>query len=176
MFNLNTIIQKLYTSYIASKLGSCGKNNLFITFSKFFVPQNIHIGNKVFINQQCILGADAKITIHDNVSIGFRVSLITSNNEINMDPKTRKRVHYDEPIVIEKNVWIGANATVLSGVTVGEGSVVAAGAVVTRDVPPYTLVGGVPARVIKKVEFNDDYAPIDKHYYSRMSPKIRQVN
>ncbi len=176
MFNLNTILQNLYTSFIARKLGSCGKNNLFITFSKFFVPENIHIGNNVFINQQCILVGDEKITIEDNVSIGFRAMIITSNNEIHLDPSTMKRVHYDEPIVIKKNVWIGSNAVILSGVTVGEGSVVAAGAVVTKDVPPYTLVGEVPARIIKKVEHSDTYSSLKKHYLTRMPHKIRQVN
>ena len=68
-----------------------------------------------------------------------------------LDPAKRQSMTY-APIHIGKNVWIGANATVLAGVTIGDGAVVAAGAVVTKDVEPNTIVGGVPAKVIKKIE------------------------
>ncbi len=152
---VNSLVQKLYTKYISVQLGSIGSDCLFITFSKFFIPNNIHIGNKVFINQQCIFVAEEKITIGNNVAIGFRCMLITSNNEVHLSPDTHKRVHYNEPIVIEDDVWIGSGAVILPGVTVGRGSVVAAGAVVTKDVPPLTLVGEVPARIIKKIDVTD---------------------
>src|SRR3990167_3014505 len=124
MFRLNEFIQKLYTVLVARKLGSCGENSLFITFSKFFVPHNIHIGKNVFINQQCIFVSEDKITIGDNVSIGFRCMFITSNYEPYFNPKKQKRVKYFEPIVIEDDVWIGSGATILPGVTIGRGSVV----------------------------------------------------
>jgi len=167
MDNLNSIIQKLYTFSIARRLGSCGTNPLFITFSKFFIPKNIFIGKDVFINQQCIFVGEDKITIGDNVKIGFRCMLITSNNEIYMDEKERKRVHYHEPIVIERDVWIGSGATILPGVTVGEGSVVAAGAVVTKDVPARTLVGEVPARIIKTIKPSDTYLSLREFMHVR---------
>ncbi len=167
MYRINSVVQKLYTKLISRKLGSCGENPLFVTFSKFFVPQNMHIGNNVFINQQCILVGDEKITIGDNVSLGFRCMIITSNNEIYFDPKTHKRIHYNSPIVIEKNVWIGSGAIVLPGVTIGEGSVVAAGAVVTRDVPRRKLVGEVPARIIKDIKPTDTFQSLKKYMHVR---------
>lgn len=80
---------------------------------------------------------------------------ITSNNEVYLNPETHSRVHYNEPIVIEDDVWIGSGAVILPGVRVGKGSVVAAGAVVTKDVPAQTLVGEVPARIIKKIDISD---------------------
>ncbi len=84
--------------------------------------------------------------------IGHNVVLATINHDL--DPANRQSMSY-APIHIGKNVWIGANATVLAGVTIGDGAVVAAGAVVTKDVAPNTIVGGVPAKVIKKIEIKD---------------------
>jgi acetyltransferase-like isoleucine patch superfamily enzyme len=81
--------------------------------------------------------------------IGPNVSLITSGHPI--EPSQRRAGVTASPIVIERNVWIAAGATIIGGVTVAENSVVAAGSVVTRDVPPNTLVGGNPARVIRSI-------------------------
>lgn len=81
--------------------------------------------------------------------IGHNVVLATINHDLL--PQNNRKNHY-APIKIGNHVWIGSNATVLSGVTIGEWAVVAAGAVVTKDVPPYTMVGGVQAKIIKKVE------------------------
>ena len=88
------------------------------------------------------------ITIEDNVLIGPKVNLITENHPLN--PNDRKSL-ICKPIAIKRNAWIGAAATILPGVTVGENAVVAAGAVVTTDVPPNTIVGGVPAKFIKNI-------------------------
>ena len=168
MDKLISFVQNTYTFFISNQLGSCGKNCLFITFSKFFVPKNIHIGDNVFINQQCIFVGDEKITIGDNVNIGFRCMLITSNYEPYFNRKAQKRRRYFEPIIIEKNVWIGSGAIILPGVTVGEGSVVAAGAVVTKDVPADTLVGEVPARIIKDIIPSDTYESIKTYIHVRV--------
>ncbi len=89
------------------------------------------------------------ITIDEGALIGHNVVLATINHDL--DPSKRQSMSY-APIHIGKNVWIGANATVLAGVTIGDGAVVAAGAVVTKNVEPNTIVGGVPAKVIKKLE------------------------
>ena len=89
------------------------------------------------------------IYIDDGALIGHHVVLATLNHDL--DPARRGDLH-PAPIRIEKNVWIGSNATILQGVTIGDGAVVAAGAVVNRDVPANTVVGGVPAKVIKTIE------------------------
>jgi acetyltransferase-like isoleucine patch superfamily enzyme len=104
----------------------------------------------VFVNHNCTLNDIGGITIGDEVFIGPRVSLITSGHPV--DPAFRRRQIVAAPIVIERGVWICAGATLLHGVTVGEDSVVAAGAVVTRDVPAGVVVGGVPARVLRSVK------------------------
>lgn len=112
--------------------------------------RNIRVGDRVFINQNCTFYSLADITIGDDVMIGPNVNLITSEHPV---APSRRRAHLlGKPIVIERGVWIAAGATIIGGVTVGENSVVAAGSVVTRDVPPNTLVGGNPARVIRSIE------------------------
>ena len=110
---------------------------------------NIRVGERVFINQGCMLMDIGGIDIGDDVMLGPAVRLITSGHPL--DPALRRRQIVAAPIRIESNVWLGAGATVLHGVTVGRDAVVSAGAVVTRDVPPATLVAGVPARVIRRV-------------------------
>ena len=110
--------------------------------------KHITIGKNVFINFDCTFLALGGITIEDDVLIGPKVSLITENHPLN--PEDRKGL-FGKPIVIKKNAWIGANATILPGVTIGENAVVAAGAVVSKDVPDNTIVGGIPAKFIKNV-------------------------
>jgi acetyltransferase-like isoleucine patch superfamily enzyme len=106
------------------------------------------IGNNVFINHGCSFLDLGGITIEDDVLIGPQVKLVTENHPV--DPSNRKSLDL-KSIHIGKNVWLGAGAIILPGVTVGENSIVAAGAVVTKDVPSNTVVGGVPARVIKNI-------------------------
>ncbi len=108
----------------------------------------IRLGKNVFINHACSFLDLGGITIEDNVLIGPRVNLVTENHPL--DPADRRAL-VARPIVIGRNAWIGAAATILPGVTVGENAVVAAGAVVTTDVPANTVVGGVPAKFIKNI-------------------------
>ncbi|KVM01942.1 sugar O-acetyltransferase [Burkholderia stagnalis] len=110
---------------------------------------DIRVGRNVFINQNCTFYDLGGLDIGDDVMIGPNVSLITSGHPL--EPSRRRAFVVARPIRIERNVWIGAGATVIGGVTVGENAVVGAGAVVTRDVPPNTLVGGNPAKVIRSI-------------------------
>jgi acetyltransferase-like isoleucine patch superfamily enzyme len=109
----------------------------------------IRVGRNVFINQNCTFYDLAPIIIGDDVMIGPNVSIITSGHPL--EPSLRRADTIGKPIVIERNVWIAAGATIIGGVTVGENSVVAAGSVVTKDVPPNTLAGGNPAQVIRSI-------------------------
>lgn len=109
----------------------------------------IRVGRNVFINQNCTFYDLGGLSIGDDVMIGPNVSLITSSHPL--APSERRDGVIARPIVIEKNVWIAAGAIVIGGVTIGENSVVAAGAVVTRDVPRDSLVAGNPARVVRSI-------------------------
>jgi acetyltransferase-like isoleucine patch superfamily enzyme len=106
----------------------------------------IRLGKNIFINHACSFLDIGGITIEDDVLIGPKVNLITENHPLN--PNDRKTLLL-KPVVVKQNAWIGAAATILPGVTIGENSVVAAGAVVAGDVPPNTIVAGVPAKIIK---------------------------
>jgi acetyltransferase-like isoleucine patch superfamily enzyme len=110
---------------------------------------DISIGRNVFINQNCTFYDLGGLAIADDVLIGPNVSLITSGHPL--EPSLRRAFTIGKPIRIERNVWIAAGATIIGGVTLGENSVVAAGSVVTRSVPPNTLVGGNPARIIRSI-------------------------
>ena len=114
--------------------------------------KNIHIGKNVFINMGCKFQDQGGIFIGDGALIGHNVVLATLNHA--KSPQDRSSM-LPAPIHIGKNVWIGANATVLPGVTIGDGAIVAAGAVVTRDIPENTIVGGVPAKVIRTISEED---------------------
>ncbi|MCW3089961.1 MAG: acetyltransferase [Ferruginibacter sp.] len=106
------------------------------------------IGKNVFINHACTFLDMGGITIEDDVLIGPKVNLITENHPLN--PADRRAL-ICKPILIKRNAWIGAAATILPGVTIGENAVVAAGAVVTADVAANTIVGGIPAKHLKDI-------------------------
>jgi acetyltransferase-like isoleucine patch superfamily enzyme len=112
----------------------------------------ITIGKNVFINHACSFLDMGGITIEDNVLIGPKVNLITENHPL--DPSNRTSL-VATAIVVKRNAWIGAAATILPGVTIGENAVVAAGALVSKDVAPNTVVAGVPAKMVKVIEPND---------------------
>jgi len=107
------------------------------------------IGKNVYINHLCSMLDMGTITIGDNVLIGPKVNILSEEHPVN--PTERKALMV-KPVVIKNGVWIGAGATILPGVIIGENSIVAAGAVVNKDVPDNTIVGGIPAKVIKKID------------------------
>jgi acetyltransferase-like isoleucine patch superfamily enzyme len=108
----------------------------------------ITLGKNVFINHACSFLDMGGIIIEDDVLIGPKVNLITENHPL--DPADRQALLL-KPIIIKRNAWIGAAVTILPGVIIGENAVVAAGAVVSKDVPANTLVGGIPAKIIKEL-------------------------
>ena len=110
--------------------------------------KNIHVGENVFINACCHFQDHGGVTIGDGCQIGHNVVFATLNH--GLQPEERG-ITYPAPIVLGKNVWVGSNSTILQGVTIGDNAVIAAGAVVTKDVEAGTIVGGVPARFIKKI-------------------------
>lgn len=119
-------------------------------FAPFYTNFGKHtqIGKNVFINHACSFLDMGGIIIEDDVLIGPKVNLITENHPI--DPHNRKTL-LCQSILIKRNAWIGAASTILPGVTVGENAVVAAGSVVTKDVPNNTIVAGVPAKFVKHI-------------------------
>src|SRR3954469_14384867 len=117
---------------------------LYINYGK-----NTKIGKNVFINFDCVFLDLGGITIEDGVLIAPKVSLLSEGHPVS--PNERQSL-IPGHIHVKKNAWIGAGATILPGVTIGENAVVAAGAVVSKDVPANTVVGGVPAKIIKTIE------------------------
>lgn len=109
----------------------------------------VTIGKGCFIQQCCTFFGRGGIEIGDDVFIGPKCNLITINHDVNPDNRSAT---YGKPIKIEDKVWLGINATILPGVTLGYGCIVGANSVVTKDVPPMTIVAGNPARIIKKIE------------------------
>ena len=139
-------MQELFEKLVGKPIGEH-----FALFPPFYTDfgKNITIGRDVFINAGCKFQDQGGIEIGDGVLIGHGVVLATLNHDL--DPAKRQMLHPGK-IVIGNGVWIGANATVTAGVTIGDNAVVAAGAVVTKDVPANTVVGGVPAKVIKSIK------------------------
>ena len=121
-------------------------------FPPFFTDcgKNIHLGKNVFINAGCRFQDQGGIYIGDGTFIGHNVILATLNHDLN--PNTRADM-YPKPIHIGKKVWIGSGAIVLPGVSIGDNSVIAAGSVVTKNVPGNVVYGGNPAKFIKKIEY-----------------------
>jgi acetyltransferase-like isoleucine patch superfamily enzyme len=145
-FNDADDIRALFSELIGQKV-----DESFLLIPPFYTAGGgeIRVGRNVFVNQNCTFYDLGGLDIADDVMIGPNVSLITTGHPL--EPSQRRAATVGKPIVIAKNVWIAAGATIIGGVTVGENAVVAAGSVVTKDVPPSTLVGGNPARVIRSI-------------------------
>lgn len=122
----------------------------FRVFPPFYTDfgKNIQVGKDVFINACCHFQDQGGIELGDGCLIGHNVVFATLNHDLN--PENRASMH-PAPIVLGKNVWVGSNSTILQGVTIGDGAIIAAGSVVTKDVAANTIVGGVPARFIRDI-------------------------
>lgn len=171
------IIQKINNTPIEEKetivalerqvFGETG-DNLYVT-PPFQVDygRHVEIGNNFYANMDCIFLDINKIKIGNNVMVGPRVSFYTAGHPI--DPQIRiEELEFGLPITVEDNVWIGGSATILPGVTIGKNSIIAAGAVVTKDVAANTIFGGNPAQLIRAI--NEE----DNHYWNKKKKNINQ--
>jgi len=162
------IIDRILMYLYRSQFQVCGKHVHFYPTKSELYYNTIEIGNNVYIGPGAMfLAADSSIKIGNNVLFGPNVSIIGGNHSTHIigklmsDYKLKdKRAEDDLPVIISEDVWIGAGAIILNGVHIGRGAIVAAGALLTKDVPPYAVVGGVPAKLIK---FRWDVVDIIKH-------------
>jgi acetyltransferase-like isoleucine patch superfamily enzyme len=145
-------IRKSYYKLLRMKIG---KNTILNMSQYFFAIHKLSIGSHCHVNRGCFFDARAGITIGNNVSISHRVTLMSGSHDVN----SKTFAGDFQPIKIEDYVWIGVNAIILKGVNIGKGAVVAAGAVVTKDVAPYTIVGGIPAKKIGDRAKDFEYYP-----------------
>lgn len=149
------------------------RDNLYVT-PPFQVDygRHVEIGNNFYANMDCIFLDVNKIKIGNNVMVGPRVSFYTAGHPI--DPQIRiEELEFGLPITVEDNVWIGGSATILPGVTIGKNSIIAAGAVVTKDVAANTIVGGNPAQLIRAINEEDKryWNKKKEEYQSRLKEK-----
>jgi len=150
-----------------NSFASCGKN-VYLEEGSYFSNDKIHIGNNVNIRSYCrIQSGKANIYIGNNCMITSFVTINAGNHRIDLIGKVMKEVkmedklpEHDKDIIIEDDVWIGQKACILNGVRIGRGSVIGSGAVVTKDVPPYSIYTGVPEKKIRR-RFTDE--EIEEH-------------
>lgn len=177
-FNKTSIRRSKAKQRILEKLIPSAKGNNLGIFSPFYCEygKNIKVGKECFVNYNSVFLDVCTITLGNNVLIGANVVLATPNHPIvaeericNNYPDGYHNLEYSSPITIEDNCWICSSVTICGGVTVGKNSVIAAGSVVTKDVPPNSLVKGVPAKVIRKIDA-DDYIDIWNTYINEEIP------
>lgn len=145
----HTLTKGRVRSFFGKRIMKSYGHNVNIERGATFSRKTI-IGNNSGIGENCRL--QGTVTIGDNVMMGQDVLIFTSNHSFERTdiPMQEQGYQGEKPVVIGNDVWIGARAIVLPGVTVGDGCIIGAGSVVTKDVPPYTIIGGNPARVLKE--------------------------
>jgi len=136
------------------RLKRCGKNVHFSPLNSFFSYNTISMGNDVYIGPNAIFSSKKGITIGNKVTFGPNVTIMAGNHNfrdvgIFIFDNKEKRDDDDLQVMIDDDVWVGCNVTILKGVEIGRGAIVGAGSVVTKNVSPYAIVGGVPAKVLK---------------------------
>lgn len=145
---LNVLYEQQLNGVMAS-LASVGPRTRLRMPMTVYAPELLHLGEDTGVGEYCVLRANGGMTIGSRVQIAAGAILTTRGHPLGIPRHTQT---VDAPIVIEDDVWIGSGAVILPGVTVGRGAIVAAGAVVTSDVEPMTVVAGVPARQLRTIE------------------------
>jgi acetyltransferase-like isoleucine patch superfamily enzyme len=161
-----------------SQFAACGNQVHFYPLQSYFYYKTIEIGNNVYIGPGAMfLASDSKIIIGDKVLFGPKVSIVGGNHATRIPGKfmydytlADKLPCDDQPVVIETDVWVGCGSYLLNGVRIGRGAIIAAGAVVAKNVPPYAIVGGVPAKIIR---FRWNVEGILKHEQMLYAPEER---
>lgn len=150
------LIDKVLSFCYKKRMKYCGENVYLRPLSSDFKGiENLSIGNNTSIPKKSIFYCtEAPLSIGNNVIFGPCPTIITGDHRTDVIGKyiidsTEKLPENDIPVIIEDDVWCGCNVTILKGVTIGRGSIIAAGAVVTKSCPPYSVIGGIPAKVLK---------------------------
>jgi len=151
-------IRKIYILICGAKIGKGSRIDMNFSIQD---ADKLIIGNHSHVNRQCILDARGGLHIKDCVSISQRVAIITGSH----DQNSPNFDYVKKNVVINDYVWIGFGATILGGVEIGKGAVVSAGAVVTKDVEPFAIVGGIPAKKIGERNRDLKYIPLESEYY-----------
>ena len=158
VFNLlKRIYNKIYIPIYKKKMGACGERVFFSPVDSTFYYENLYIGNDVHIGYHAdFVASNSKIIIQNHVIFGPHVSIRGGDHRINVIGRfidtvgdNMKLPENDADVIFEGDNWIGMNSTILKGVVIGKGCIVAAGALVNKSTPPYSIVGGVPAKVLK---------------------------
>lgn len=139
-------------SILEQIVGHIGQTSIIESPFNCTYGQNIHLGDYVYLNFNCVILDNNTVRIGNHVMIGPAVQIYTAAHPIQAMPRNQGW-EVAKAITIEDNVWIGGGAILLPGVRIGRNAVVGAGAVVTKDVPPFTVVAGNPARVIREIEY-----------------------
>lgn len=169
------IIDEFFSLVYKMKMRNCGKNvRIKPSSSVFYGLENLSIGNDVSIPRYShIFCTEAPLTIGNKVVFGPAPTIVTGNHRIDVVGKFIVDSHdklsgNDKEVIIEDDIWVGANVTILMGVTIGRGSVIAAGSLVNKSCPPYSIIGGVPAKVLKYRFTIDEIIEHEKKLYEEI--------
>lgn len=153
---IKTIIDRILTIIYKPLFENCGKHiTLFPNTTVIKGIENMSLGNYVRIHRYATLfSTDAKLKIGNKVALGPKVTIMTGNHRIDVKGKYIWDVHEklpenDQDVILEDEIWAGSNVTILAGAHVSRGSVIAAGSLVNKPFPPYSIIGGVPAKLLK---------------------------
>lgn len=162
MFDIKSLVKriynKIYKPLYKKRFASFGNNIKFSPYDSIFTYENIYLGNNVSIGYHAdFVATRSKIIIGDHVLFGPHVSIRGGDHRVDIIGRyidsitdTEKLPENDLNVIFEGDNWIGMNTTILKGVTIGKGSIIGAGSVVTKNIPPYSIAVGVPAKVIKQ--------------------------